>query len=88
MQANDAEDKLNQLGYDLLSDSHDEDAIAVFIRNVAKHPESSNAYDSLAEALLKTGKKPLALLYYQKALQADPKNEDARIKVKELSGAK
>jgi len=39
---------LNVLGYTLLRAGQDQDAIAVFQRNVQEYPESSNVYDSLA----------------------------------------
>jgi hypothetical protein len=45
------EDGLNQLAYRLLRNDRRPDAIAVFRKVVALYPGSSNAYDSLAEAL-------------------------------------
>jgi Tfp pilus assembly protein PilF len=41
-------------------------------------PDSPNAWDSLAEAYLKTGDKTKALEYYNKALKMDPKGETGK----------
>ena len=53
--------------------------------NVAEHPQSGNAYDSLAEGYFKSGDRKLALATYKKAIELDPKNENAKQWVEELN---
>jgi len=83
-----AEFVLNALGYDYLRDGHTDEAIRLFERNVREFPNSSNAYDSLAEAYAKAGKKELAIENYEKSLAMDPKNEHAKEELKKLKGEK
>jgi len=79
-----AEPALNQLGYRLLENNRNADAIAIFKLNVEEYPKSSNAYDSLAEAYAKDGQKQQAIANYRKSLELDPKNQNAIDKLKEL----
>jgi hypothetical protein len=58
---------INTYGYELLAAGRTDSAIAVFQKNVKDHPESWNAYDSLAEALAKKGDKKRAREMYTKA---------------------
>lgn len=78
------ETTLNELGYFLLSVNQVQDAVAVFQRNVEEYPQSSNVYDSLAEAYMDAGKKELAIANYEKSLQLDPKNQNAVNMLKKL----
>jgi CubicO group peptidase (beta-lactamase class C family) len=78
------ENPLNQLGYMLLQRDRNSDAIAIFKLNVEEYPKSGNVYDSLAEAYAKDGQKQLAIDNYRKALELDPKNQNAVNKLKEL----
>ncbi|WP_299439365.1 serine hydrolase [uncultured Aquimarina sp.] len=73
-----SEAEMNQVGYALLKMDRIKDAIEAFKLNVVEFPKSSNAYDSLAEAYLKNGNKKQALLNYEKSLELDPKNENAK----------
>ena len=75
---------LNQLGYMLLEKGRNSDAIAIFKLNVEEYPKSGNVYDSLAEAYAKDGQKQQAIENYRKAVELDPKNQDAVDKLKEL----
>ncbi len=75
---------LNALGYTLLFSGQPQDAITVFQRNVQEYPESSNVYDSLGEAYMKTGQKDLTIQNYEKSLQLDPKNQNAVEMLKKL----
>ena len=79
-----SEGTLNWLGYTLLFSGQGQDAITVFQRNAQEHPQSSNVWDSLAEAYIKTGQTSLAIQNYEKALQLDPKNKDAADQLKKL----
>jgi tetratricopeptide (TPR) repeat protein len=63
-----AEGELNQFGYALLGQKKYDEAISVFRHNVEQHPQSWNAYDSLAEAYLNKGDKSAALDNYTRAL--------------------
>jgi CubicO group peptidase (beta-lactamase class C family) len=78
------ESALNQLGYMLLEKGRNADAIAIFKLNVEEYPKSGNVYDSLAEAYAKDGQKQRAIENYRKAVELDPKNQDAIDKLKEL----
>jgi tetratricopeptide (TPR) repeat protein len=71
------EDELNSLGYRLLNAKKFNDAIRIFQLNVEVYPQSGNVYDSLGEAYLDAGNKPLAIVNYQKSLQLNPKNAGA-----------
>jgi tetratricopeptide (TPR) repeat protein len=54
------EAETNAYGYQLLTAKKYDEAIEVFKKNVAAHPESWNVYDSLAEAYALIGNKKLA----------------------------
>lgn len=60
---------LNRLGYRLLRSQKPAEALVVFHRTAALYPESSNALDSLAEALETTGDKAGAVTTTRKALE-------------------
>jgi dienelactone hydrolase len=78
------EDSINAWGYELLAGDHKPEAVDIFKLNASLYPESSNVYDSLAEAYMKSGQKDLAILNYRKSLEKNPTNENARNKLKEL----
>lgn len=82
------EGTLNGLGYQLLYSGQEQDAIAILQRNVQEYPKSSNVYDSLGEAYAKLGQKELAIQNYKKALEFDPKNQNAADTIKRLKEAK
>jgi CubicO group peptidase (beta-lactamase class C family) len=80
---------LNGLGYMLLYDDGLTDgAIKVFERNVKEYPQSGNVYDSLGEAFMKAGKKDQAIANYEKALELDPKSQNAAEKLRQLKAQK
>ena len=68
----------NQIGYLFLFRKQNALALQVFRRNVAEHPASWNAYDSLAEAYMKVGDKPRAIENYKKSLSLNEENGNAR----------
>lgn len=82
------EQEMNVLGYRYLQEGKTKDAIKLFILNTAAFPGSWNVYDSLGEAYLKDGQVNLAIINYEKSLEIDPKNENARKVLKEIKGAK
>jgi tetratricopeptide (TPR) repeat protein len=74
------ENQINNLGYGFLNQLKDVDrAIEVFTKNVAAHPESWNAHDSLAEGYAVKGEKAQAREHYQHALQMAPEDQKKRI---------
>ncbi len=79
-----SETSMNQLGYRLLAMKKTSDAIAVFLQNTEDFPQSWNTWDSLAEAYMNNGDKARAIQDYQKSLELDPKNDNARQMIKKL----
>jgi CubicO group peptidase (beta-lactamase class C family) len=78
---------LNMIGYRVfLQAGKTQEAIKVFEKNVREFPESSNVYDSLGEAYAAAGQKDLAIQNYEKSLQLNPKNDNARERLKKLKG--
>jgi Tfp pilus assembly protein PilF len=71
----------------LMDDNHLPEAIALFKLNVTLHPESSNVYESLGDAYLKSGQNQLAADSYKKSLEKNPHNDHARQKLKDLQGS-
>jgi hypothetical protein len=69
------ETTLNMLGYSLLGEKKNADAVGVFEEAVARNPKSANAYDSLADAYAAVGDKTKAKQATDKAVElaeADP----------------
>ncbi len=60
---------LNRIGYAVLQFGKPEAAVRVFERNVAAHPASPNAYDSLADGLEAAGRTADALATQREALR-------------------
>jgi len=80
------EDQLNVLGYELLRANKLPEAIRILQLNVEAYPQSSNVYDSLGEAYMDAGDKPLAITNYRKSLELNPKNVGA-VKMLQKLGA-
>jgi tetratricopeptide (TPR) repeat protein len=79
------ERELNTLGYDLIRARKLKEAIRIFQLNVQAYPQSSNTYDSLAEAYADDGNKPQAIANYQKAVQLKPNNSNAARSLQRLT---
>ncbi len=77
--ANAKEAELNAYGYELLSHGKTKESIEIFQLNIKRHPKSWNVYDSLAEALAKSGDKPAAIKQYELALKNAPDDQKKRI---------
>lgn len=77
---------LNIFGIDLVYMKHFETAIKVLSLVVEEHPQSANAYDSLAWAYMKSGQVEPAIVNYEKSLQLNPENANAVRKLEELRG--
>jgi predicted alpha/beta superfamily hydrolase len=75
------EQLLNQLGYQLLQANEIDGAIAVFQRNVERHPGSANVYDSLAEAYENKGELAPAVTNYAKAAKVAEETGQANLDI-------
>lgn len=71
------ESMLNAVGYTLLGNNRPGDAVTVFHANLEEYPESPNAFDGLGEAYLAIGDTTKAVANYKRAVQLDPKNQNA-----------
>jgi tetratricopeptide (TPR) repeat protein len=69
---------VDDLGFQLLDLNRDSDAIQLFLSNVQTHPASARAYDSLAQAYLKSGNRSKALQYFAEAQRVDASFKHAR----------
>ena len=76
--ANMNEGTLNNLGYRLLGNNKIQDAIEIFKLNIEIYPNYANGYDSLGEAYMKAGENELAIQNYQRSLEWDPGNTNAK----------
>jgi CubicO group peptidase (beta-lactamase class C family) len=80
-----SESEINTLGYQVLyHNKKPRDAIRIFALNTQEHPESSNAFDSLAEAYKVSGDTKTAKQDYERALQLDSTNVHARTALAQL----
>ena len=79
------EGELNSLGYQLIGTKKFKEAIGILQLNLEAYPQSSNVYDSLGEAYLDDGDKPLAIANYQKSLELNPKNRSAVVMLQKLN---
>ena len=79
------ESSINAMGYEHLESDRVESAIAVFQLNTETFPASANAWDSLAEAMLARGDGDMALRYYRRSMELDPKNQNAALMIEKLA---
>ena len=79
-----SERQFNALGYRFLQQNRIFQAVTVFRMNVESFPHSGNVYDSLAEAYLYLGDKYNTIRNYEKSLEIDPKNENARSRLERM----
>jgi hypothetical protein len=70
--------ELNTYGYVLMAAKEMDKAGIVFKCNTVLYPGDANVFDSMGEYYFKTGDKLLAKQNYQKTLQLEPNNEDAK----------
>lgn len=79
------EGNLNNLGLQLLFNKEtSQQGIRVLLFATRLYPQSANLFDSLAEAYLYVGDKPLAIANFRKSLSLDQNNENAVTRLKEL----
>ena len=82
------ESELNTLGYELLKSNRIKDAIAIFKLNIKEYPDSFNVYDSMGEAYMDDGQNDLAIENYEKSLELNPKNDNAKQMIKKINDKK
>lgn len=75
---------LNAKGYEFLAQKNYDKAIELFIMNTLAFPKSANGFDSLGEAYMKKGEKTLAIKNYEKSLEFNPNNGNAKDMLLEL----
>ena len=75
---------INRLGYYELRNENFEMAINYFKINVNLYPKSSNVYDSLGEAFMKSGDTITAIEYYSKAISINPENRSSKRQLDKL----
>ncbi|HSG29072.1 MAG TPA: tetratricopeptide repeat protein [Candidatus Krumholzibacterium sp.] len=78
------EAEINRMGYGLINASRYADAIELLGFNAETFPRSANAWDSLAEAYMKSGDTEKAVTNYRKSLELNPDNENAKEMLKQL----
>lgn len=78
------ENEFNAMGYRLMGAVKMKDAVEIFKLNVELYPESANAYDSLAEAYMRSGDTKNAIKYYEKSLELNPDNNNAKEMLKKI----
>ena len=64
-------------GHMLLKEGKVKEALDVFKKNLEVFPEESRVYNSYAEALATSGNLEEAKIYYRKALEMNPENQNA-----------
>ncbi|MFT3935371.1 MAG: hypothetical protein QM726_17225 [Chitinophagaceae bacterium] len=69
--------ELNSLGYVWMAAKETDKSLLAFHLNACLYPTVANVYDSLGEIYLKLHKKEVAILYYRKVIDIDPKNANA-----------
>lgn len=83
-----SENNLNRLGYRFMGNENLKLAQNVFKVNVLLYPESSNVYDSYAEACMKIGDLDLAIENYKKSYALNAKNTNALKMIEEIEQKK
>jgi len=78
------ERQFNLAGYSFLNSERIEEAVAIFKMNVELFPGSWNVYDSLAEAYAGKGETQLAVQNYERSIELNPNNQNAKDQLKNL----
>ncbi len=78
--------EFNAYGYVLLAAHKQAEAINVFRLNTVIYPNISGVFDSLGEAYETIGNKSAAITAYEKVLQLNPTDENAKKKIAVLKG--
>jgi len=75
---------VNMLGYELMNDGKEQDALKIFKLNIDLYPSNYNTYDSYGGCLMKLGKTKEGIAAYKKSLELNPKNDNAISVLKKL----
>jgi tetratricopeptide (TPR) repeat protein len=75
---------VNNWGYRLFRNGQKKEALEIFKLNVKLFPDSSNVYDSLAEAYAALGETEAAIKNYELSLKLNPKNINAADQLRRL----
>ena len=78
---------VNEVGYWLVRQDRLDEALVVFELNVELYPEAWNAYDSLAEAHMGLGHDADAIRFYEKSLELNEENTNAKEMISRITGA-
>ncbi len=78
--------EVNALGYGWLGAGDVEGALVLFELNAGSYPNSFNVWDSWAEALAEADRIDDSIRYYEKSLELNPSNTNARDRLAELRG--
>lgn len=73
------EAEVNAYGYLLVGQGRMDDALAIFEKNVADHPQAWNTHDSLGETLAAMGRIQEGITHYEHARELAPPAQHARI---------
>ncbi len=79
-----SENEMNNAGYQLINGEMLTEATAIFKMTINSFPESSNAYDSYAEANMMMGNNALAIENYKKSIELNPMNQNGIDMLKKL----
>ena len=80
------ENQLNDLGYQMIKETKLIEAIKLFELNVEEYPKSARAYDGCGEAYMKNGQSKRAIEKYERSLELNPENDNAREMLLKLRG--
>lgn len=78
------ENEINALGYELMREDKDKEALVVFNLNADAFPESYNVYDSRGELYKKMNNKAAAIQDYKRSVALNPRNTNGFLMLKEL----
>lgn len=78
--------EVNALGYGWLGGGDLDGALTLFELNAGSYPNSFNVWDSWAEALAQADRIEESIRYYEKSLELNPGNDNARERLTELRG--
>jgi tetratricopeptide (TPR) repeat protein len=75
---------IDQLGFDLLDQDKNKEALAIFTFNTHIFPDSTEVWEHLGDAYKKTSNLLQAATNYKKSLKVNPQNTSAKKKLNQL----
>ncbi len=79
-----SESAINSIGYRLFEENNINDALRILKLNTEKYPNTFKTHDSYGEVLLLSGDKENAIKSYEKSLELNPDNKNAKKVLLEL----